>query len=122
MSERFGNRASDQTGNEQIMALQALKLNNALKELSRWQVSITAEVTPEGDFKINTRKQNGRGFIRTIPNETVMYYQSDFESFFEIITQDIYEQLIKEELFEDVKLAIGNGFRNVITITNARGR
>lgn len=92
--------------------LRSLKAANAA-----WVVEFDFAVVAEsGDIKCTAWKSNGQGIRFTIASTEVDYYRNDVESLIALVTERIYESLIKSEISTLVAGPLLRGVTNSVMI------
>jgi len=96
---------------------------NSLKKLladarlgqSRWQVTFEVSVVqPVRDIKIVAKKLDGSGVIKTVSYQDVLYYKDDPSTLLQIIIEQMYVALIKQELINELGPKLTQAIRNCI--------
>lgn len=114
-------RASDLT--EAMTTLKAMsnKLIAAVEDVNQWKVEITYEVVPSTlDFKINVKKGNGNGFIKTIKFEDIQYYSNDPDSLTELLINDIINNLYKPQLRQMIQAPMTRSVKNICLMSGKK--
>jgi hypothetical protein len=107
------NRSSDVVSHDYIVETLQKRLKAAEALVGKWNV--TYDVAINGINKtisVNAHKSNGSGFIWTISKEDADYYADDPSTLIQMIVQEVYERLIKQELTNDLTPLLIRAVRN----------
>jgi hypothetical protein len=117
-------RASNLTGAMQDIKTLKEQLHTAQTDLAHWKILVGGEIVSAGDgfqLKINVSKPDGRGFIKTILHEDILYYVEDPEALISQIVEDVHNQLFKDTIRNELSAIVTRGLRNAkFTIERAR--
>lgn len=117
-------RASNLTAAMQDIKTLKEQLHAAQADLAHWKILVGGEIVSVGEgfqLKINVSKPDGRGFIKTISHEDILYYVEDPEALITQIVEDVHNQLFKDAIRNELAGIVTRGLRNAkFTIERAR--
>lgn len=115
------NRSSDETQEMATIKMLGNKLAESMAELAKWSVGLQAVIDPDTlDLVVTMKKPNGTGFIKTVPKAEVLYYSNDPATLIEILTDLIYENLLKPQIKAEISTVIANSVRNVSKMSSVK--
>jgi hypothetical protein len=91
------------------------KLNEATADLAKWKIMVSGEVVSVNDgfsLVLSITKPNGQGFIKTINPTDVAYFIDDPESLVREIVDEIFTELLKVLIRNEISPVITRGLRN----------
>jgi hypothetical protein len=107
-------RIEDMTEALTKIRLQTEKLKELQLLLSQWQIEFDVTVSMEPiAIEIRAIKPHGgKGLIKTISYDDILYYSQDVQGMVEVITQDIIDALLKPQIKEALASKVSKAVAN----------
>lgn len=107
-------RASSEMELQSIIKNMQALLTDAKTELAKWQISMDVSIQqPQTQIQIAVRKPNGQGFNKVISKEQALYYAEDPNTLTDEIVAEIFEQMFKEQIKNELVGPIAKAVANV---------